>query len=109
MNEEHSCIICLESVETLEKNMYCKCNFYFHPVCLRSWRLEKNHCLMCRISYDPLPNYMIIYKVCTFRSMYNMSERTCKLVVQLFFIYLLYSFTSEVVFHIFFYNNVSFY
>lgn len=109
MNEEYSCIICLESVEILEKNMHCKCNFHFHPVCLRSWRLEKNHCLLCRISYDPLPNYMIIYNVLSVRTTYYISEQTCKWIVRMFFMYSLYLFTSEVVFHLFFYNNNALY
>lgn len=106
MNEEHSCIICLESVEILEKNMYCKCNFYFHRVCLQTWRLENNHCLLCRITYEPLPNYLRIYKACNFSTIHDISEDVCNLAIRLFFIYLLYSLASDVFIQIFFYHNI---
>lgn len=49
---EHICIICFEAIDLFKKNkLSCKCNSFFHDICIQKWFLHHTHdnkCPSCR-------------------------------------------------------------
>lgn len=47
-NEDYKCIVCFEK-NSIIKNPYCDCNYYFHEICYASWLIHnENKCMICK-------------------------------------------------------------
>ena len=58
------CAICLDEnpPPVSEANINkCDCIVFVHNECLNLWRIQSNHCIICRESLQPIPFHIRIY------------------------------------------------